>query len=117
MKKHSLVQSFVWAWEGVVYAIAQERNMKIHLTAALGAVLVGVWLGLTRLEWGMLLLTIFFVLVAEVINTAVEKTVDMITTNYHPLARVAKNVAAGAVLLSAINAVIIGLLIFGPRLW
>ncbi|MDD2586934.1 MAG: diacylglycerol kinase family protein [Syntrophomonadaceae bacterium] len=117
MGKGKLTASFSCAWAGIFYVFSRERNMKIHLLAATLAVLAGFLLEINRIEWGMLLLTIFFVLVAETINTAIEKTVDLITSTFHPLAGLAKNIAAGAVLLSAINAVIMAFIIFGHYLW
>jgi diacylglycerol kinase len=90
--------------------------MKIHLFAAAAALGLGLGLGLARLEWAILSLTIFMVLAAEMTNTAIEKTVDLVTDDHHPLARVAKDMAAGAVLLTAFNAVFVAVLIFGPKL-
>ena len=98
-------------------AIASGRNMKIHIVAAIMAILTGWWLGINRLEWAIITISIFIVLAAETINTAIEKTVDLVTREYHPLAKQAKNLAAGAVLLAAVSAVIIGILIFGPYLF
>ncbi|HWP95523.1 MAG TPA: diacylglycerol kinase family protein [Syntrophomonadaceae bacterium] len=114
MKK--LGQSMGWALSGLKYTILAERNMKIHLAAALAVFALAGWLGLSRMEWGLLVLTVFLVLVAEMVNTSIEKTVDMVTQEYHPLAYTAKNVAAGAVLLAAVNAIIMGLVIFLPHL-
>jgi len=117
MGKGTLRDSFAYAIRGILVAIASGRNMKIHIVAALMAVLTGWWLGINRWEWAIITISIFMVLAAETINTAVEKTVDLVTREYHPLAKQAKNLAAGAVLLAAVNAVIIGLLIFGPYLF
>lgn len=117
MGKGTLRDSFVYAIRGILVAITGGRNMKIHLLAAALAVIVGWFLGINRLEWAMITISIFLVLAAETLNTAVEKAVDLVTREYHPLAKQAKNLAAGAVLLTAVNAVIIGLLIFGPYLF
>lgn len=117
MSKATLRLSFSYAIKGILYAISSGRNMKIHLLAATLVILVGWWLGINRLEWAIITISIFMVLVAETINTAVEKTVDLITRDYHPLAKHAKNIAAGCVLLAAINAVIIGIIIFTPYLF
>mgnify|MGYP000123500349 CR=1 FL=1 len=84
--------------------------------AALIAVICAFLIKLTPIEWGLLLLTIFMVLVAEVINTAIEKTVDLVTEDFHPLAKMAKNIAAGAVLLTAINAILMAVVIFGKHI-
>lgn len=114
MGKPTLGKSFSYAWSGILYTIAHERNIKIHLLALVTVVIAGWWLELGRVEWGLLWLTCFLVIVAEMINTAIENTVDLITDQYHPLARAAKNAAAGAVLLSAINALIMAYIIFAP---
>ncbi|HWQ75514.1 MAG TPA: diacylglycerol kinase family protein [Syntrophomonas sp.] len=116
MGKGTMRDSFTFAIKGIITAIVSGRNMRIHLLAAVMAIAVGWWLGINRWEWAIICLTIFMVLAAETLNTAVEKTVDLVTRDYHPLAKQAKNLAAGAVLLAAINAVIVGLLIFGPYL-
>lgn len=111
-----LRQSFAWALNGLGYVLRSQRNMKIHLVIASLAVAGGALFQITRVEWGLLILTIFLVLSAETCNTAIEKTVDLVTSEYHPLARTAKNAAAGAVLLTALNAVIMGFIIFYPHL-
>lgn len=116
MGKNTLTSSFGYAIDGLVYAFLQERNIKIHLLATILVVIAGVYLGIGRLEWGLLALTVALVIITEVINTAIEKTVDLFTDQYHPLAKLAKNMAAGAVLLSAINALIMAGIIFGPYL-
>ncbi len=117
MKHRNLKESFSCALSGLAFVLSTERNMKIHLLAAILAATLGYILGISRVEWGLLCITIFMVLVAESANTALEKVVDLVTVDYHPLARTAKNVAAGAVLLSAINAIIMAFIIFGPYLF
>ena len=116
MKGTGLKRSFACALAGIAYAFQQERNMKIHGAAAVMVMGLGLFLRLSRWEWGLLLITIFVVLAAETINTAIEKVVDLQTESYHPLAEAAKDLAAGAVLLTAIMAVIMAILIFGPYL-
>jgi len=111
-----LGQSFTCAIKGIGYSVYKGRNMKIHVLAAVLVTVLGFILEISRLEWAIIVLTIFMVLAAETINSAIEGTVDLVTKDHHPLARLAKDVAAGGVLLAAISAVIIGLLIFGPRL-
>lgn len=111
-----LRQSFAWALSGLGYVLRSQRNMKIHLVLAGLAVAGGAFFKIARWEWGLLMLTVLSVLAAETINTALEKTVDLVTSEYHPLARTAKNAAAGAVLLTALNAVIMGFIIFYPHL-
>ncbi len=114
MRGHKLLAGFSYALAGIVYAFISERNMRIHGLAAITSVSLGFILHLERWEWGLLILTIFMVLVAETINTAVETSINLITDSYHPLAKLAKNLAAGAVLLTAINALIMAGIIFGP---
>ncbi|MFC4778516.1 diacylglycerol kinase family protein [Paenibacillus sp. GCM10023252] len=109
--------SFRYAASGVYYAISSQRHMRIHLAASLIVIILGLLLNLKRMEWAILLLTMAGVIASEMMNTAVEKTVDLVTSEYHPLAKAAKDVAAGAVLIAALFAVIIGLLILGPPLW
>ncbi|HOB11748.1 MAG TPA: diacylglycerol kinase family protein [Syntrophomonadaceae bacterium] len=116
MGKTSLRSSFSYAIVGIIYALVRERNMRIHFLAACAAVALGIWLDISRMEWGLLSLTITLVIAVEMVNTAVEKTVDIITGEYHPLAKAAKNVAAGAVLLTAINALVMAYIIFVPHL-
>lgn len=114
MGRNTLPESFYYAIVGVVSVFKSERNMKIHCIAALVVVFLACLVNVTPFEWALLVITIFFVLVAETINTAIEKTVDLVTETYHPLAEKAKNIAAGAVLLSAANAVIMAVIIFWP---
>jgi diacylglycerol kinase len=111
-----LQKSFSYAIQGIQYSIASEHNMKIHLLASIIAVVIGFIVHLTRLEWGLLSLTIFMVLTAETINTSIERAIDLFSTKQHPLAKIAKDLAAGGVLLTALNAVIIAFILFGPYL-
>ncbi|HHY37232.1 MAG TPA: diacylglycerol kinase family protein [Firmicutes bacterium] len=109
-------RSFSYALEGLRYAYRTQRNIRIH-TAVAAATLAAAWAGkFSRGEIILLLLTITLVVGAELVNTAIEVTVDLITPEYNRLARVAKNVAAAAVLVTAGNAVLVGILLFGPRL-
>ncbi|GIU94597.1 MAG: diacylglycerol kinase [Gaiellaceae bacterium] len=108
----SLFESFNHAAEGVVHALRTQRNLWVHFTIA-GAVLVAaVGFGATKLELAVLLLAITFVLVAELVNTAVEAAVDVASTAFDPMAKLAKDIAAGAVLVAALNAVAVGYLVF-----
>ncbi|NLB53580.1 MAG: diacylglycerol kinase family protein [Syntrophomonadaceae bacterium] len=116
MARHTLTESFYYAIVGLVSVLISERNMRIHFLAMIVVVIFSFLVSISPLEWALLIITIFMVLIAETINTAVEKTVDLVTDTYHPLAKKAKNIAAGAVLLSAVNAVIIALIILGPYL-
>lgn len=112
----TLGSSFRWAFAGIWYVLHTQRNFRIHLFITAAVVAAGIWLGLSVLEWAVIALTIALTLVAEMFNTVAETAIDMATPRYHPLAKIAKDVAAGAVLLCAIIAVIIGLLVLGPHL-
>lgn len=117
MYRSNLVTSFKYAFLGIWYVVRTQRNARIHLSVAFVVVVLGLWLGLSRTEWAIIVLTIGLVLVAEAFNTVAEAAVDLATAEYHPLAKNAKDVAAGAVLLMAMAAVVVGLLILGPPLW
>lgn len=112
MEVRKLIDSFNYAINGLLYALRTQRNMRIHFGFALIALLLSVLFDVSKVELLVLFFTISLVIVCELINTAVEAVVDLYTRRYHPLARIAKNVAAGAVLFSAVNAVIVGYLIF-----
>jgi len=110
------IRSFRHACLGIVYTVRKERNMRFHLWAAAAVMLIAALLRLQPLEWAMLIGACALVLTAELINTAIEKAVDLAMPQFHPLARIAKDAAAGAVLAAAICAALIGLLVLGPRL-
>ncbi len=116
-KTKSLVKSFYFAVTGLAYALRTQRNMKIHLAAALCTVGFGFWYAVSSVEWLILAVTIMAVIVSELMNTALEAVVDLASPGIHPLAKTAKDVAAGAVLISAISAVIIGCIIFYPKIF
>lgn len=116
MSKRGLIRSFGYAFSGIACAFACGRNMKIHGAAALIVMAAGWLVHVTPLEWAILSLTVFMVLAAETVNTAIEKAVDLVTSDFHPLARQAKNLAAGAVLLTAVNSIIVAFFIFRPYL-
>jgi diacylglycerol kinase (ATP) len=111
-----LVTSFNYAFEGIIYVVRTQRNMRVHFAVALAVLPIGVALGVTRFELLALLLSVSFVLIAEMFNTALEKAIDVATNSFDPLARVAKDVAAGAVLVAAVNATFVGYLVFAERL-
>ena len=117
MHRSTLLNGFKYAFSGMWHVLRTQRNARIHLSLALIVIVLGLWLGLSRTEWAIIVLTIGLVLAAESFNTVAEAAVDLATAEYHPLAKIAKDVAAGAVLLMAITAVIVGLLILGPPLW
>ena len=109
--------TFRYAFEGIVHVLKTQPNAQVHAAITLAVVIVGVWLGLNRVEWAILVVMTAVVWVAEFVNTAVEATVDLVTGEHHPLAKIAKDAAAGGVLVAAILAVIVGALILGPPLW
>jgi diacylglycerol kinase len=108
--------SFRDAADGLWYCLRTQRNMQVH--AAVGALVLvaALLLRLNFLEWALVLFAISFVVVAEMFNTALERTVDLCVSTYHPLARLAKHIAAAAVLVAALNSVVVGALIFLPHL-
>lgn len=114
---YNRAKSFHYAFEGWWHVLRTQHNAWIHAVISIAVFAVAFWLGLSRLEWAVLVLTIMAVWMAEFMNTAVEAVVDMTMPEIHPLAKVAKDVAAAAVLVGAVGAVIIGLLILGPPLW
>jgi diacylglycerol kinase len=118
--KHSIqafLKSFSYAFEGIAHVVVTQRNMRVHLTVAIVIMLLGLWLGITTIEWALIALTMGVIFAAEMLNTVVESLVDLMSPDHHPLAKVAKDAAAGAVLLLAIFATLVGLFILGPRLW
>ena len=108
----NLIDSFNYAIEGLIHVLRTHRNMRIHFAIAIAVMVGAVWAGVSRLELIPLLLSISFVLVAEMINSAIEQAIDMATTSFDPLAKLAKDIAAGAVLIAAVNAVAVGYLVF-----
>jgi len=115
-KNKNWVESLTHAVSGIVHAVRTQVNMRVHALIALLVLLAALSMGVSRLETTALVLAIGFVMVAEMFNTAIEAAVDLVTREYHELAKVAKDVAAGAVLLAACTAVFVGALIFFPRL-
>ncbi|MFC3882962.1 diacylglycerol kinase family protein [Bacillus songklensis] len=111
-KKPRLVKSFRYAIEGILSALKTERNMKIHAAAAVLVVIAGCYFRITLSDWVILIIVMGGVFSLELINTAIEKNVDLITKDYHPLAKTAKDAAAGAVFIYAVVSVIAGVLIF-----
>lgn len=116
MKSRSLIDSFNYAVDGIIYTLKTQRNMRIHFSLAIIVLVLSLFLNFSRLEFLILFLTVSFVIASEMINTSIEKSIDLFTEDYHPLAKIAKDVAAGAVLVSAINAIVVGYLLFFDRL-
>ena len=111
------IAGFGHALRGLWYALRTQRNVRVHLAVAIVVTIAGVLLHLSALEFAMLYVAIAGVFIAEMFNTVIEICVDLAKPEYHPLARIAKDVAAGAVLLSALLAVVIGLFVLGPHVW
>jgi diacylglycerol kinase (ATP) len=111
----SVIESFNFAIEGVVHVLRTQRNMRIHFAVAVAVLVVAAAVGVSKIELMLLLLAIAFVLVAEMINTAVEGTIDAATTSFDPMAKLAKDIAAGAVLIASVTAVAVGYLVFAGK--
>jgi diacylglycerol kinase (ATP) len=111
----SLLESFNYAVEGIIHVLRTHRNMRIHFAAALGVLVLALALGVDRFQLIALLLSIAFVLVAEMINSAIEAAIDVATSSFDPLAKLAKDIAAGAVLIASINAVVVAYLVFSSK--
>jgi len=109
--------AFGYALQGLWQALKQEAHLRFHAFATLGVLSVAVALPLNRADWALLTVAIGSVWAAELVNTAVERLTDLVSPDYHPLAGQAKDVAAAAVLVTAIAAVVVGLLVLGPPLW
>ena len=112
-----MLHSFAYAMAGIYFMLRTQRNIKIHLIAGLLAYGLGIWLGLSLREFADITIVIGMVVMAEMFNTAVENAVDLATHRRHPLAKAAKDVAAAAVLIASTVAVVVGLLLLGPRLF
>ena len=111
------LQSFVYAFAGWKHVLRTQPNTWIHGAISVAVVAVGLWLRLPPGDWAILILTFMVVWAAEFTNTSIEAIVDMTMPEPHPLAKTAKDVAAAAVLISALGAVVVGLVILGPPLW
>lgn len=113
MKK--LIDSFNYAVEGIIYTLKSQKNMRIHFFVMTIILIVSLFFDFSKVELLVLLFTISLVIITEMINTAIEKTVDIITEEFHPLAKIAKDVAAASVLVAAINSLMVGYLLFFYR--
>ena len=111
----SLIQSFNYAAEGVIWTLRTQRNMRIHFAIAAGVLILAIAVGVTKIELIALILAIAFVLVAEMVNTAIEAVTDVATASFDPLAKLAKDIAAGAVLIAAVTAIAVGYLVLADE--
>ena len=116
-KNKTIVDSFKHAYEGIISSIIRERNMHIHVSFAVLVIIFGALFQISYVEWLVCLMLIGLVISLELINTAIEAIVDMITTEENQMAKIAKDTAAGAVLVSAIISAFIGLVIFLPKIF
>lgn len=108
---------FACAFRGIAEAVRDERNLRFHLAASVIVIAAGLWLRIGLADWLWIGAAIGIVILAELINTAIERVVDLTSPGAHPLAQSAKDVAAGAVIVAALFAVFVGLLVLGPPLW
>jgi diacylglycerol kinase len=109
--------SFRAALNGAVHTLRTQPNAWIELTATLVVVIAGWWFHIRAVEWAVLALTIAVILAMEAINTAIEAAIDLVSPTYHPLAKVAKDAAAGALVFAVLGSLFVAAAIFGPRLW
>ncbi len=114
--RQSIVKAFNAAIEGIIYTFKKERNMKIHYFVAVVTLISSLFLIDSKVEMILLLFTISLVVISEMFNTAIENTVDMITDEFHPLAKIAKDVAAGGVLIATLNAVVVWYILYYDKL-
>lgn len=111
-ERRALLKSFLYAFRGILFCIKSERNMRIHISVAVNIIAFSFVYKLTALEYGLLFFAIGFVLVCEMLNTSIEVVINMEMPAYHNLARIGKDVAAGAVFVAALSAVGVGLALF-----
>jgi diacylglycerol kinase len=117
VRKINRLKSFQYAFSGIWYTVKTQRNAQIHLTIAVVIFVLGLALKLNSTEWAILALTTGFVISVEMLNTVAEAAMDYATSEFNPQVKIVKDVAAGAVLVAAITAVLVGLLILGPPLF
>jgi len=111
-----ILRSFIYAWSGLRYSFKTQLNFRIHLAILLLAIIAGILLKISATEWLFIVLCSMLVLMLELINTAVEYLCDTITTDFHPVIKIVKDISAAAVLISAAGSVITGLIIFLPKI-
>jgi diacylglycerol kinase (ATP) len=115
-EQQRVAHSFNHAYRGLVYAVRTQRNVRFHVVAAAAALVMSLLVGVSKLELAILVLAITAVFVAEIFNTALEFAIDLVTREYHPLAKLAKDVSAGAVLVTSVAALAVGYLILADEL-
>jgi diacylglycerol kinase len=113
----SRILSFRYAFTGWWYVIRTQRNAWIHAVFSITVLLLCLWLGLSRMEWALIIVAIAMVWTAEFINTSMEAMIDLASPDQHQLAKISKDVGAAAVLIASVSSALIGLLVMGPPLW
>ncbi len=113
---YNRAKSFKYAFEGWWYVLRTQHNAWIHALISMAVLVLGLWLRIPLRDWAIIILAMMAVWMAEFLNTAIEAVVDMVTPEFHPLAKAAKDVAAAAVLVGAIGSALVGLLLLGPPL-
>jgi diacylglycerol kinase (ATP) len=111
----TIFDSVNYAFEGIIHVLRTQRNMRIHFVVAIAVIVLALTVAVSRIDLIALLISITFVLIAEMINSAIEGAIDVATTSFDPLAKLAKDVAAGAVLIASLNAVAVGYLVFSAK--
>jgi len=112
----TIFDSFNYAFEGIIHVLRTQRNLRIHFAIAVLVLVLALVVNVTKMELIVLLLSIAFVLIAEMLNTAIEAAIDIATTSFDPMAKLAKDIAAGAVLIAAVNALAVGYLVFSNKI-
>jgi diacylglycerol kinase (ATP) len=111
----TVLDSFNYAFEGIIHVLRTQRNMRIHFGVAFVVLVAALVVNVTKLELIALLISITFVLIAEMLNTGIEAAIDIATTSFDPMAKIAKDIAAGAVLIATANALVVGYLVFAGK--
>ncbi|MDN6162254.1 MAG: diacylglycerol kinase family protein, partial [Atopostipes sp.] len=114
-KNRTFFDSFRYAFEGIVTAFKEERNMRFHIFSVIGVISLSFFLSLSVAEWLWILLVMFLVVIMEVLNTVIENLTDLVSPDYHPLAKKVKDMAAAVVLLTSFLALLVGGIIFLPK--
>ena len=112
----TILDSFNFAFEGIIHVLRTQRNLRIHFAVAVAVLIFALIVDVTKMELIALLISVTFVLIAEMLNTAVEAAIDIATTSFDPMAKLAKDIAAGAVLIAAINAIAVGYIVFSGKI-
>src|SRR5579862_2829984 len=115
-RSRTIFDSFNFAFEGIIHVLRTQRNMRIHFVVAIGVIVLALVVAVSKIELIVLLISISFVLITEMINSAIEGAIDVATSSFDPMAKLAKDVAAGAVLIATLNAIAVGYLVFSHRI-